>query len=121
MATDLPKLAKSVEAAARMGTLGVGGLYVAGLLIVSIHSSAHGVFSVSLVRAEYILVGATWLALTVLVLSTWALMGPSLVRSIRALPSWGAGFRVAWVGLCVIVGTSFPLGAILLLRKWSSG
>jgi hypothetical protein len=90
----------------RCALLGSAALYGTGLLIANFNSQLYGLHSLGLVEAQYILVGALWLTLTLLVYAVirsavrWAKgHGPWRGRSLKQNAAHALWVLVGWVGL----------------------
>jgi hypothetical protein len=116
-----------LETAWRFGALVVGTLYVIGLLIVNIEMASFGVFNISLARAEYILVGTTWAALTGITVSAALvsldfLPGKDDRSTGGTLNRWMAYLRKFYViVLALFVAPSLAVGAIEIVSQWIFG
>ncbi len=63
LATRLNDAQKAIELGSRSAILLGGACYVAGLLIANLHLGQYGVYNLSILRAQYVLVGALWIFL----------------------------------------------------------
>jgi len=121
--TRLALVSPWLETATRSSILVVGTLYVIGLLILNIEMASYGVFSMGLGRAEYVLVGTTWAALTGFDLSL-VLYGLSALRKRPQNSGSDSTFKAGAKMACDIVFALFvvviapggPLGAIYYLN-----
>jgi hypothetical protein len=126
--TQLARISPWLDTAWRFGALSVGTLYVIGLLIVNIEMASYGVFSVPLARAEYILVGTMWAALSVITLCSILLGLQFLPEKRKRETGETDGKSAAYfvkIALAIIVTLIMQsitvLGAISILSQWISG
>ena len=105
----------------RVFGLVVGACYVAGLLIVNIDLARHGVWDLQLARAQYVLVGALWIFLTVLA-AAWIVLAMLIFNLlgyiIREPVHWTRAhvFIVRTATILALVGILEGLNYFALLR-----
>ena len=114
----------TVEAVTKLGLIGLGFLYVCGFIVVFLNLSRYGVsFSISLLRAQYIIAGVLTFGPIVLsclffaVYYDFSRSRPELTAGSAVSPIWEkikSGVRFAWYVL-------FGLGSVdILLRTFAS-
>jgi hypothetical protein len=109
----------TIEAVSKCALLGSAALYAIGLLITNFNAQTYGRYSLSLIEAQYVLVGSLWMALTLLSFAVTR----SAVRWLKGHGPWRGRqtgknlinvfwVLVAWMGLSSVYAQVMSLAGL---------
>jgi hypothetical protein len=105
----------------RIAAVVVGSCYVIGLVIVNMELAQHGIVNLDLGRAQYVLVGFLWIAVTGLGIGWFTLMLLTFERAkdipltLRPLvPSFARSFVAKFERICVVIFGQVVLYGVLI-------
>jgi hypothetical protein len=120
LGTRLTDVQKAIDLGSRSAILLGGACYVAGLLVANLYLGQYGVHNLSILRAQYVLVGALWVFLVASAASFIILASNSVKsahRQVRSTPGSPPSLRIVGKSLeaSLFIGSEFVTWACLVI------